>query len=82
MISCQQYDYIEIACMYHYPLRVVLKNGDSIEGKALDTKRNDTKQECIELQTEQGKSLAVLDEIKTLEVLIKNPHFPPLLHFT
>ncbi|HFU74774.1 MAG TPA: transcriptional antiterminator, partial [Arcobacter sp.] len=27
MISCHQYDYIEIACMYHYPVALTLKSG-------------------------------------------------------
>ncbi len=48
MISCNHYDYIEIACMHHLRIELILKNGDSVCGVATDTKRNALKQECIE----------------------------------
>lgn len=43
MISCEQYDYIEIVCLYHYPIELTMKSGERINGVALDTKRNDQK---------------------------------------
>ena len=48
MISCNHYDYIEIACMHRLNIELVLKNGDSVCGVAADIKRNALKQECIE----------------------------------
>ena len=53
MLTCQQYDYIEIACMYRYPTRLHLKNGETVEGTAIDTCRNEQQQECIELESER-----------------------------
>ncbi|KJY83381.1 hypothetical protein TW81_10355 [Vibrio galatheae] len=75
MLSCSDYDYIEIVCLYRYPVRLHLKSGGNIEGVALDTKRNDNKQECIKLSVEGGERLVVLDELAELEVRVENPHF-------
>lgn len=74
MISCNQHDYIEIVCMYHYPIKLTLKSGDIIEGIALDTQRNDQRDECIKIDIEGVEKLVVLDEIKILEVMVENPH--------
>ncbi len=35
-ISCELHDYIEVVCMYGYQLKLILKNGQIIEGKAID----------------------------------------------
>lgn len=74
MISCNQHDYIEIVCMYHYPIKLTLKSGDIIEGIALDTQRNDQRDECIKIDIEGVEKLVVLEEIKVLEVMVENPH--------
>ncbi|MGV8837122.1 Rho-binding antiterminator [Cellvibrio sp.] len=75
MISCNQHDYIEIVCMYHYPIKLTLKSGDIIQGVALDTQRNDHRDECIKIDIEGVEQLVVLEEIKMLEVMVENPHF-------
>ncbi|MBU2882878.1 Rho-binding antiterminator [Psychrosphaera sp. B3R10] len=75
MISCNHYDYIEIACMNRYPIKVVMKTGDVINGIALDTALNKKKQECIKIHVNNADRLVVLDNISTLEVSVKNPHF-------
>ncbi|ABZ77404.1 transcriptional antiterminator, Rof [Shewanella halifaxensis HAW-EB4] len=49
MISCNQYDYIEIVCLYRYPIALKLKSGETISGIALDTARDSKKRECIKL---------------------------------
>jgi len=77
MISCNQYDYIEIVCLYHYPISLTLKSGDVIECTAQDTKRNDEREECIlvSIESSSTQQLIVLDNISTLEVRTSNPHF-------
>jgi Rho-binding antiterminator len=74
MISCNQHDYIEIVCMYHYPIKLALKSGDIIQGVALDTQRNDQRDECIKMDIKGVRRLVVLQEIKILEVMVENPH--------
>ncbi|MGF1774808.1 Rho-binding antiterminator [Vibrio wakamikoensis] len=75
MISCSDYDYVEIACMHRYPVRLSMKNGQKIEGTALDTTRNDVKAECIKLSQQSGERLVELDQIASIEVLTATPHF-------
>ncbi len=75
MISCNEYDYIEIVCLYRYPVRLTMKVGESIKGVALDTSRNESKNECIKLNTNETEILVELDGISKLEVLVDNPHF-------
>ncbi len=78
MISCSDYDYFEIVCLYRYPVRLLMLSGDVIEGVARDMKRNTSKAECIELEVESGNKLVELEYISTLEVTIENPHFSQL----
>lgn len=75
MLTCQQYDYIEIACMYRYPVKLVARNGEEISGTAIDTERNEHKQECIRIDTEGQSTLVVLDSLSKMEVLTANPNF-------
>ena len=75
MISCGQYGYIEIVCMYKHLIRLTLQSGIEIEGKALDTQYNADSEECIKIQTEDGENLQVLDVIIKMEVCLDNPHF-------
>ena len=35
-ISCDLHDYIEVACMYGYQVRLILKDQSTVEGKAKD----------------------------------------------
>lgn len=75
MISCSNYDYIEIVCLYRYLIKLELKNGKIIEGTALDTKRDENKTECIEMEIDNSRALVNLDEISKLTVLVENPNF-------
>lgn len=74
MISCNQHDYIEIVCMYRYPIKLTLKSGDVIHGIAVDTQRNEQRAECIQVDIEGVEQLVVLEEIKIMEVAVENPH--------
>ncbi len=75
MISCNDYDYIEIVCMYRYLIQLHLKSGAKVEGRAVDTARNDDQQECIKIIVDDVERLVMLDELIELQVLVDNPHF-------
>lgn len=76
MISCQTFDYIEIACMYHLPVRLVAKDFSEIRGTALTTLINETRQECIELSQANGQKVRVaLNDIQVMQAEKNNPHF-------
>ncbi|MBB1454491.1 Rho-binding antiterminator [Pseudoalteromonas sp. SG43-5] len=75
MISCNQYDYIEIACMHHLSIELILKNGDGVCGIATDTKRNALKQECIAINVNGELKLIELSSISVIKALTQNPYF-------
>jgi Rho-binding antiterminator len=75
MISCEQHDYVEIACMYNYLIKLTLNSGDELEGVALDVKRNENREECINIKVNNIESLVVLDSVSKMEVLVESPHF-------
>jgi len=75
MISCEQHDFIEIACLYNYRVRLILDSGTELEGAAVDTGRNQSKEECIKIRIGSSDHLVVLDSIRTMEALAENPHF-------
>jgi Rho-binding antiterminator len=75
MISCNEYDYIEIVCMFKYPIQLTLKTGEVIECTALDTARNDLREECIKVELNGSDVLVVLENISKLKVNVENPHF-------
>ncbi|MCZ2721482.1 Rho-binding antiterminator [Marinomonas sp. 15G1-11] len=75
MISCGQYDYIEIACMHHYPVTLFLSTEEVVQGIALDTKRNEMKKECVLVDADGIHVLVLLDTIQKMLINIDNPHF-------
>ena len=74
MISCSNYDYIEIVCLFNYPVEVTLISGQAIVGRAIDTAKNASGEECIKLEDKNGELLVILDSILSLRVLVENPH--------
>ena len=79
MITCQQYDYIEIACMYQFPIILTLNTSEKVEGIAKNTKRNELREECMELFVDGKNILIVLDTIVKLKVSVENPHFSEII---
>lgn len=75
MLSCANHDYVEIACMYRYEVKLALKNGQIVQGKAFQTIYSENREECIALQTETGNEVIVLEQIALMEAITKNPHF-------
>lgn len=72
LIPCQLHDYIEIVCLYGYRVRLTLKNGEIIEGKAVDTAVDQEKREYLVMN---DGSRVGLNRLSRLEVLSANPVF-------
>lgn len=66
-ISCDLHDYLEIACMYHYQVRLWLKDGKTLAGKAIDTVTQD-KLEYLLIENGETQQIE-LNQLKKLEVL-------------
>ena len=73
-IACDVHDYVEIACMYRYDVRLHLRDGQTIEGRARDI---DTRQgkEFLVLDTPHASGQVDLAEIKVLQVLTPGARF-------
>jgi Rho-binding antiterminator len=70
-IQCQDYDYIEIACMRHYTLAIELLDGSKLIGEAQTTLIKD-KQEFLILEGDQSIRL---DRIKTITTFDDDAEF-------
>ena len=46
-ISCELHDYLEIACLYGYQVKLTLKDDRIIEGKAVDVLTTAEKREYL-----------------------------------
>jgi Rho-binding antiterminator len=75
MISCEQHDYVEIVCIFQFPVRLTLKNDHIIEGVASNIKVNSEKQEYLEVNKNGTSVLVLLDELSQMDVCVDNPHF-------
>lgn len=75
MLHCDDHDYLEIACTFRLPVRLVLQDGESLEGVARDTGYTPERQECLLLDMGGECRTVLMAQIKTLIALQDNPHF-------
>lgn len=79
ILSCDLHDYIEIACMYNYKLRVSQLDDSMIEGVAKDTKTTSDKTEYMVLSVGDKDVDIELTQIKTIESLTENSKFQTVI---
>jgi Rho-binding antiterminator len=75
MISCQTHDYIEIACLYGFQIRLQLNDGSTRQGKAITTETGSDKREWLILEQAAGRTRIDLQHIKSMLSLTPNMHF-------
>ena len=78
-IDCSDHDYIEIACLYNYDLIVELRNGETLDFKAINTVTRNN-ESCVPVEYLVGKSTkrsfnVALNEILKIRVLNKVARF-------
>ena len=73
-ISCALHDYIESSCVYGYQPKLLLKNQQIIEGKAIDILTSPEKKEYLLIESRQQVKIE-LTEIKELQVLTSEAKF-------
>lgn len=73
-VACDLHDFIEIACMYHYQVKLTLKDQTSIEGKAIDILIGSDKREYLVIDTGQKQQIE-LNQLKKLQVLTPKAQF-------
>jgi len=78
-ISCDLHDYIEVACMYGYRVRLVLKDQATVEGKAKDILTDAEKREFLLLETDSGSQQVELISLDKMEVLTPGARFSEVI---
>lgn len=73
-ISCELHDFVEVACMYGYRLRLILKNNQVIEGKAIDIMNSPERHECLVIDSDSQQQIE-LTQLAKMEVLTPNAKF-------
>jgi len=78
-IACDLHDYLEIACLHHYRLRIELVDGDELEAEALTTQTLASKEEFLILRTASGERRLRLDQLLAITPLDAGASFGRVL---
>lgn len=73
-ISCDAYDYLEMACMHHEPLRIQLHGGGKIEATASNVHVKEHIEYLDVIADGQPQSIR-LDAIRSISSTAKSPRF-------
>lgn len=74
VISCELHDFVEVVCMYNYRLKLILKDGQMIEGKAVDIVNSPERREYLVIDGETRQQID-LTRLSKMEVLTPNAKF-------
>lgn len=77
-ISCDLHDFVEVACMYGYQLKLILKNDQIIEGKAIDIVNSPEKNECLVIDSDTRQQVELI-RLARMEVLTPNAKFSEVI---
>ncbi|WP_080927840.1 Rho-binding antiterminator [Vibrio nigripulchritudo] len=76
MISCDKYDFIELACVFKFKVTLEMLNGETEEGVATSTKIGADRIEYLVLShLDEDESFIQMDQIRTMTAKTPNPHF-------
>lgn len=73
-ISCELHDFVEVACMYGYQLKLILKNNQIIEGKAIDIVNSPERRECLVIDNDSRQQIE-LTQLAKMQVLTPHAKF-------
>lgn len=76
-IACDLHDYLEVACLYGYRLKLTLKDSQVIEGKAIDIVTIE-KREFLVIDKGEKQQIE-LNRLKKLTVLTANSQFTEVI---
>jgi Rho-binding antiterminator len=74
-ISCELHDYLEIACLYGYRVKLTLKDHRIIEGKAIDVLTNTEKREYLIIDNGREQQQIESNQLGKMQVLTANAKF-------
>lgn len=73
-ISCELHDFIEVACMYGYEVKLELRDNQIVKGKAIDISTSNDKREYLIINNGQEQQIELTKLIK-MTVLTPNAKF-------
>lgn len=79
MIPCEHYDYLELACLRGYRLKIELIDGTECQGQAITTQTRADKTEWLIIQEQQTTQSLRLDQIAAITPLEPNAEFGRVL---
>lgn len=79
MIPCEHYDYLELACLRGYRLKIELIDGTECQGQAITTQTRADKTEWLIIQEQQTRQSVRLDQITAITPLEPNAEFGRVL---
>lgn len=74
-IACELHDYLEVACLYGYDIRISLIEDSVIEGQALTTRTGSDKIEYLTVKTGSHTADVAMQEISSVTAITPNPYF-------
>ncbi|MBS7689886.1 Rho-binding antiterminator [Pseudomonas lalucatii] len=75
-LNCDLYDYLEIACLHRYRLRIELVDGECLEAEALTTQTTVDKEEFLLVRAVAGERRLRLDRLLAITPLTPGPASP------
>ena len=75
MITCDQSDYLEIACLYRIPIGLDWADGRRVEGVPLDTGYNEQRQEYLLMMVGGNEEWVVIEDAQSMTARVETNHF-------
>ncbi|KPN76719.1 MULTISPECIES: Rho-binding antiterminator [Shewanella] len=72
MIPCAHYDYLELACLRSYWLKIELQDGSQCQARAITTQTHADKTEWLVVEHQAGQQILRLDSI--IAITPTDPH--------
>jgi len=79
MLSCALHDYVEIACLYQFEIKLELRNNKSVQGIAETTETTGNKREWLIIVVNNQTQKYDLTEIISMEAITVNKHFDKIV---
>lgn len=78
-LTCELYDYLEIACLHGYQLDIELLDGGRLQAQAVTTETTASKEELLILRSAGGEQRLRLDQLLAITPLDADASFARVL---
>lgn len=78
-VDCDLHDYLEIACLYRYMLRIALTDGTVFDARAVTTRTTADKEEYLVVERQESPQNIRLDHLSAITALTAGATFSTVL---